>query len=229
MSPDQLAGDRLDDVGKGKGAGFLGHAGVIDDLKEEIAELIAKVGEIVADDGLGYFVGFLDRVRRDGREALLLVPRAAALRVTERRHDLDQPRNIARGFHRHCLHSGYARRRVLAGKLAARQYAETPARRFTHISSESGASQSLQSARRPAPTDDDSHPSRPSRPFSTRAADHIDALIDRRASFAEFDDAIATLGRDGSRVVQERADFSRADRRRRPSTRPEYRTGDRQQ
>ena len=64
---------------------------------QQIAELIAKRCVVAPVDRVGDFVGFLDRVRRDRVEILLEVPRAAALRIAELRHDEEQV--VDRGFH----------------------------------------------------------------------------------------------------------------------------------
>ena len=69
-----------DHVGEGEGAGLLGHAGVVDDLEEEVAELVAERGHVAAGDGVGDLVGLLDGVGRDRGEILLDVPGAAAPR-----------------------------------------------------------------------------------------------------------------------------------------------------
>jgi hypothetical protein len=67
MPPDHLGGYGIDDVGEGEASVFLGHAGVIDDLQQEIAELVLQRVKIAASDGIGDLVGFLDSVWRDGR------------------------------------------------------------------------------------------------------------------------------------------------------------------
>ncbi|OWK18270.1 hypothetical protein AJ88_03380 [Mesorhizobium amorphae CCBAU 01583] len=73
---------------------------MIDDLQQEIAELFAQIVQVAARNGVRHLVGFLDRVGRNGRKILLDIPRAAGFRRPERRHDLDQPGNVLRGFHR---------------------------------------------------------------------------------------------------------------------------------
>ena len=78
------------DVGEAELAGFLGHARVIDDLEQQVAEFVRQRGEIAPRDGVGDLIGFLDRVGRDGVEGLLLVPRAAGVGVAQRRHDVEQ-------------------------------------------------------------------------------------------------------------------------------------------
>ena len=69
-----MVGDRLDHVAEIEGALLLGHAGVEDDLQQQIAEFVLQVVEIAARDGVGHLVGFLERVGRDRREVLLEVP-----------------------------------------------------------------------------------------------------------------------------------------------------------
>ena len=81
MPPDELFGDRLDHVAEIERALLLGHAGVEHDLQEQVAEFVAQIVEIAARDRVGDLVGFLDGVRRDRREILLQVPRAAGARA----------------------------------------------------------------------------------------------------------------------------------------------------
>jgi hypothetical protein len=68
---------------------FLGHAGVVDDLEQKVAEFVLEVDEIVARDGIGDLVGFLQRIGRDRAERLLKVPRAAAAGRAQGGHDFD--------------------------------------------------------------------------------------------------------------------------------------------
>src|SRR3546814_1880045 len=65
MAADHLGGDRRHDVVNAEGATLLGDAGVVDDLKLEVAKLFLQVGHIAAADGIGDFIGFLDRVRSE--------------------------------------------------------------------------------------------------------------------------------------------------------------------
>ena len=74
---------------------LLRHAGVEHDLEQEVAQFLAQVVEIAARDGVGDLVGLLERVGRDGREILLQVPRAAGAGRAQRRHDLEQPGDVA--------------------------------------------------------------------------------------------------------------------------------------
>ena len=99
VAPDELLGDRLDDVAEAEPAGFLRHAGVKHDLQQQVAELVAQIVEVAPGDRVGDLIGLLDGVRRDGRKILLEVPRAPGPRRAQRRHDLDQPRDVGGGFH----------------------------------------------------------------------------------------------------------------------------------
>ncbi len=66
MSSNHFARDRLDHVAERKCILLLGHAGMKHHLQQEIAELVTQIVEITARDGVGDFMGFLDRVGRDG-------------------------------------------------------------------------------------------------------------------------------------------------------------------
>jgi hypothetical protein len=57
---------------------------VENDLKQEIAELVLEVDEILALDRIRDLVGFLDRVGSDRAKILFEVPRTARLRCAER-------------------------------------------------------------------------------------------------------------------------------------------------
>jgi hypothetical protein len=85
-----LVDDAPGHVVEGEAAGFLGHARMEHHLEQEIAELVLQRGHVVALDGLGHLVGFLDGVGRDGAEALLDVPGAAARRIAQPRHDAQE-------------------------------------------------------------------------------------------------------------------------------------------
>ena len=84
---------------KSKAPLFLGHAGVEDDLQKEIAKFLAQIGEIVARDCIGDFVGFLQRIGRDGRKILRQIPRTSGFRRTQSRHDVEEAADIARRVH----------------------------------------------------------------------------------------------------------------------------------
>jgi hypothetical protein len=90
MAGDHLVGQRGGHVVEVEGALLLGHAGVEHDLEEEVAQFLAQRAKIAAGNRVGHLVGFLDRVRRDGREVLLHVPGASGLRIPELGHDRQQ-------------------------------------------------------------------------------------------------------------------------------------------
>ena len=68
---------RLHHVAEIERALFLGHAGMKHDLQQKIAKFLLQIGEIAARDGVGDFVGFFQRVGRDGRKILRQIPRTA--------------------------------------------------------------------------------------------------------------------------------------------------------
>ncbi len=77
MAADHLARHRFDDVAKCERAFLFRHACVIDDLQQEVAELVTKIGRVATLDRVPHLVGFFDRVGRDGRERLFEIPGAA--------------------------------------------------------------------------------------------------------------------------------------------------------
>ena len=79
VAADHLGADRRHDVIEREGAALLGHAGMVDDLELEIAELVLQRLHVVAPDRVGDLIGFLDRVGRDRLERLGRVPFAAGL------------------------------------------------------------------------------------------------------------------------------------------------------
>ena len=75
---------------KAKAPPLLGHARVIDDLQQEVAQLVLQGGQIVLLDGVRDLVGLLDGVGRDGREGLLEVPGAAGAGRAQGGHHAQQ-------------------------------------------------------------------------------------------------------------------------------------------
>ena len=114
MAPDQLGGQRLDDVAEIEGALLLCHPGVENDLQKQIAQLVLQARKIIARDGVRNLIGFLKRIGSDRPEILLQVPRAARSWRAERRHDLKQARNVTGWLHRGGRVAG-ARRGSMAG------------------------------------------------------------------------------------------------------------------
>ena len=74
MSPDQLLGNGLDDPAEVEQSLLLGHSRVKHDLQKEVPEFVAEIIKVAAFDRVSDLVGFLDGVRRDGREVLFQVP-----------------------------------------------------------------------------------------------------------------------------------------------------------
>ena len=96
MSPDQLRGDRLDDVAEREGLPLLGELGMEYHLQQKVSEFIPQFVEVAARDGISDLVGLLDSIGCDRREALREVPRAASVRISQSRHDGDQVGDVAR-------------------------------------------------------------------------------------------------------------------------------------
>src|SRR5262245_66475336 len=116
MAPDELLGHGLYDVAEVEGALLLRHAGVEYDLEQEVAQFVTQVVEVAPHNGVGNLVRLLDGVGGDGREALLEVPRTTASGCAQRRHDVDEPGDVAGRSHgvkpvRRGLGSKPARRR----------------------------------------------------------------------------------------------------------------------
>lgn len=86
----QLVGDGRNHVDESEQALFLGHAGVEDDLEQQVAQFALQLVQVVALDGVGDLVGFFDRIGGDGGEGLLHVPGAAAVRVAQPLHNAEQ-------------------------------------------------------------------------------------------------------------------------------------------
>ena len=107
----QLAAEKGNDVSvvvleKGSEPGAHILSGAVMDPKA-ITELIpnwkelgaplnqAVTGDDVTGDGVGDFIGFFDRIWRNGREILLEIPRASSLRIAQSRHDICERGNIS--------------------------------------------------------------------------------------------------------------------------------------
>ena len=78
MTAYELGRDRLDDAVEIEQARLFRHAGVKDDLQQEVAEFLAQIFGCAALNRVGDLVGLFDGERRDRGEGLLDVPRAAA-------------------------------------------------------------------------------------------------------------------------------------------------------
>ena len=97
MTALELVADARDHVLEREMAGFVSHLRVEHDLELEIAEFVGERVHIVASDGVSDLIGFFDRIRGDGREALRAIPFAAAHRIAEAAHDGDQTLKRHRG------------------------------------------------------------------------------------------------------------------------------------
>src|ERR1700691_2343398 len=77
-------------VCKPKPAALLGQPRMKHDLKQQIAELRTQLLRLAALDGVGHLVGFLNGEWRNAGESLRLIPRTAALRIAQSRHQRKQ-------------------------------------------------------------------------------------------------------------------------------------------
>ena len=99
MAADELGGDRLDHAAEIEHARLFRHAGVKDDLQQQVAEFLAQIFGRSALNCVGHFVGLFDRERGDRGEGLLDVPGTAGDGIAQRRHDFDEAANVARRLH----------------------------------------------------------------------------------------------------------------------------------
>ncbi len=87
VAADHLARDGIGHVGKCEGALLLGHARVIDDLQQKVAQLVLEARHVLPLDGVGNLIGLLDGVGRNRPEILREIPRTARARRAQRGHD----------------------------------------------------------------------------------------------------------------------------------------------
>ena len=136
VARDHLGGNRIDDIAKGECAALLGHSRVEDDLEEQVAQLVAQRIEVSRADGLRDFIGFLDRVWRDGLEALFDIPGTTDRGRPQGGHDFQKGinrlrsycrimyimgnhgRRIRKDFEGHAVDAGFDPLRKLAGDRA---------------------------------------------------------------------------------------------------------------
>jgi hypothetical protein len=90
MTPLHLVADSVHDIVKRKSALLAPEVRMKHYLKQQIAQFVAQVSEVVALDSIGYFVRLLDRIRRNRAEILLEIPRAATLRITQPGHEFEE-------------------------------------------------------------------------------------------------------------------------------------------
>ena len=91
MPRDHLVGHSAHDVLKVKMPRLLRHLRMEHGLKQQIAQFTFELLPGAPVDGVGNFIGFLDRVGGDRGEILLNIPRAPCLRITQTAHDFKQP------------------------------------------------------------------------------------------------------------------------------------------
>ena len=106
VAPDEFGRDRFDHAAEIERSFLFGDASLEHDLEQQIAKFFPEVAPVAPVDGIGDLVGFLDRVRNDRLECLGQIPGAAGARRAERRHDLDEPRDVTGGLHGRRLGSG---------------------------------------------------------------------------------------------------------------------------
>ena len=99
MAADHLGVDRRNDVGDVEGADLPRECRMVNDLEQQVAELVAEIGHVVAIDRVRDLVGFLDRVRGHRAERLDPIPRASVRRA-QPGDDLDQLLEARGGRHR---------------------------------------------------------------------------------------------------------------------------------
>ncbi|MNN07168.1 hypothetical protein D3C81_1199860 [compost metagenome] len=99
MAAHQLVGNAVDHLVETEALLFAGQLRVVDDLEQQVAELLAQVGEVATLDGVGDFIGFFQGVGDDARVVLLQVPRAAMLRIAQARHQVQQVVELIHPWH----------------------------------------------------------------------------------------------------------------------------------
>ena len=120
VTPDHLARDGVGHVLEVERALLLGHARMIDDLQQQIAQLVLERPLVILLDGIRHLVGLLDGIGRDRLEGLREVPGAPRAGCPQRRHDIEE---IGEGFARPVLMRGVLMRRArghVEGGLIAR-------------------------------------------------------------------------------------------------------------
>ena len=62
MAANEFGADRSDNITEAECAAFFRHAGMENDLQQQVAKLIPQIQQVRTLDGICYFVGFLDRI-----------------------------------------------------------------------------------------------------------------------------------------------------------------------
>ena len=98
MAVDQLVAQGIGHITEIERALFLAQLRIENHMQQQVAQLLLDSLHIVRRDGIGQFVGLLDRVAAQRVESLLPVPRTFA---AERVHHLQQ---ACRGFQTFVFH-----------------------------------------------------------------------------------------------------------------------------
>ena len=122
VAADHFLRDGVHHIGEGEGAVLLGHARVIDNLKQQIAQLVLERAHVALLDGVGDLVGFLDGVGGNRLESLLQVPRTARARRAQGRHHGQKIGNRLARVRAHC---GFARGHDHGGLIARNRKTRT--------------------------------------------------------------------------------------------------------
>ncbi len=77
MAARELVANRACNRFEIEAAGFACHLRMEHHLEQQISEFVLEAAPVAAFDGVRHFVGFLDGIGRDAREALLPVPGTA--------------------------------------------------------------------------------------------------------------------------------------------------------
>ncbi len=95
VTPDHLVGDGARYRIEIEVAGLARHLGVVDDLKQQVAQLVLQGRHVALLDRVGDLVGLLDRMGRYRMEGLLQIPWAAAIGIAKPGHDLKETVNVS--------------------------------------------------------------------------------------------------------------------------------------
>lgn len=94
MTALQFVADGSADIIKIEAAFFLRHLRVKHHLKQQVAQFAAQIVKILTRNRIQYFISFFKRIGRNAGKGLLFIPRAAAFRVSQALHDIQQTVNL---------------------------------------------------------------------------------------------------------------------------------------
>ncbi len=90
VTPDELVGDAIGDVGKGEISRFVRDLRLKDDMEKKVAQLLGKMGRGTGIDGLDHFVALFQHLGLERGRGLFPVP-GTAVGGAETRHQAEQP------------------------------------------------------------------------------------------------------------------------------------------